>query len=273
MHNGSAGQAKISQDTAKEEPHADYKDNQLPGNREMLLRELTRALVRPFGYTTVRTPAGFRVVRRRGRDLVYLHDYEGGYEEYRASQVFHNKRKLGDVWADDGTLKSLAEHFLQHNAKPLRGICHGARNGFEVEALGRLTGATMTGTDISETATQFPNMVVWDFHEDNPDWHGQFDFVYTNSLDQAMRPDQALAAWTLQLAPGGRIYIEHTMAHSAASASEMDPFGAHPMCMPYLFFKWGRGQYRLVDILEPGPKSNNRENVWIFVLARDPNLV
>ncbi len=56
----------------------------------MLLRELTRALVRPFGYTTVRTPSGFRVVRRRGRDLVYLHDYEGGYDEYRAAQVYHN---------------------------------------------------------------------------------------------------------------------------------------------------------------------------------------
>lgn len=235
----------------------------------MLLRELTKALVRPFGYTTVRTPHGFRIARRHDRELVYLHDYEGGYEQYRATQVFHNKRKLDEVWADDGTLRSLAEHLLKHNPRPRAGICHGARNGYEVAALARLTGAAMIGTDISETATQFANMVVWDFHEDNPDWHGKFDLVYTNSLDQAMRPSQALAAWALQLAPGGRIYVEHTMSHSARSASEMDPFGAHPMCMPYLFFNWGKGRYRLVDILEPGPKSNNRKAVWLFVLEAE----
>lgn len=236
----------------------------------MLLRELTKALVRPFGYTTVRTPQGFRIAKRHHRDLIYLHDYQGGYEEYRATQVFHNKRKLDEVWADEDTLKSLAEHLLHRNPRPRAGICHGARNGYEVEALARLTGAAVTGTDIAETATRFPNMVVWDFHEDNPDWHGRFDFVYTNSLDQAMRPAQALDCWALQLAPGGRIYIEHTMKHSAANASEMDPFGAHPMCMPYLFFKWGRGSYRLADILEPGPKSNNRQPVWLFVLEREP---
>lgn len=202
VHNGGACRTRFNQGTANEEAHPGHRDSQPPGKRNMLLRELTRALVRPFGYTTVRTPSAFRVVRRRGRDLVYLHDYEGGYDEYRAAQVYHNKRKLNEVWADDGTLRSLAEHLLQHNAAPQKGICHGARNGFEVDALGRLTGAAMTGTDISETATQFPNMVVWDFHEENPDWHGRFDFVYTNSLDQAMWPDRALAAWAQQLAPG-----------------------------------------------------------------------
>lgn len=91
------------------------------------------------------------------------------------------------------------------------------------------------GTDTSETATQFPNMVVWDFHEENPDWKGAFDFVYTNSLDQAMEPKRALDAWVGQLKPKGRIYIEHTMSHAPAGAGAMDPFGAHPMVMPYLF--------------------------------------
>jgi hypothetical protein len=236
----------------------------------MLLREITRALVRPFGYTTVRTPTGFRVAKRHAKDLVYLHDYQGGYEQYRATQVFHNRRKLEEVWADDSTLQSLVGHLKGRIPAPRAGICHGARNGWEVEALARLTGAEVIGTDIAETATQFPHMVVWDFHEENPAWRGKFDFVYTNSLDQAMRPDQALAAWSKQLAPGGLIYIEHTMRHSAAGASEMDPFGAHPMCMPYLFFKWGKGLYQLADILELPPKANNREPVWLFVLEREP---
>ena len=81
-------------------------------------------------------------------------------------------------------------------------------------------------------------MYVWDFHEENPDWRGRFDFVYTNSLDQAMEPARALNAWAKQIIPQGRIYIEHTIAHSAQFANAMDPFGAHPMAMPYLFFTW-----------------------------------
>ena len=92
------------------------------------------------------------------------------------------------------------------------------------------------GTDISETATGFPHMQLWDFHDDNPDWEGRFDFVYTNSLDQAMEPALALEAWPRQITLQGRIYIEHTMSHSAGHASAMDPFGGHPMAMPYLFF-------------------------------------
>lgn len=235
----------------------------------MVLRAITGLLVRPFGYKTVRVPGGFRITRRHDNELIYQHQYAGGYDEYRAMQIYTNKRKLDKVWADEGTLAAVAS-FLKDRGRPVtRGVCHGARNGFEVEKLRALTGADVIGTDISDTATQFPHMVVWDFHQENPEWLGAFDFVYTNSLDQAMQPDKALAAWAGQLAPGGVIFIEHTMGHSAQGASEMDPFGAHPMCMPYLFFKWGKGIYQLEDILEPGPKTNNKHPVWLFVLRRD----
>jgi SAM-dependent methyltransferase len=233
-----------------------------------MLRALTDIFVRPFGYKTIRVPGGFRVLKRRRNDLVYIHQYDGGYEQYRDMQVFTNKRKLDHVWADDGTLAAVASFLAGRGITGGRGICHGARNGYEVAKLRELTGAEVIGTDISDTATQFPNMVVWDFHEVNPEWVGAFDFVYTNSLDQAMQPDKALAAWAGQLKPGGVIFIEHTMGHSAQGASEMDPFGAHPMCMPYLFFKWGRGLYRLAEILEPGAKTNNGKQVWMFVLER-----
>ena len=39
------------------------------------------------------------------------------------------------------------------------------------------------------------------------------------------------------------------------------------MAMPYLFFQWGRGRYRLVDILEVGEKQNKKLKAWVFVLA------
>lgn len=222
------------------------------------MRRMLDKMVRPFG---------LRVVRADQAELLYRHSYAGGYEEYRATQIRHNKRKLKQVWADRIALSAVADDLLTH-ALGRTGICHGARNGFEVAWFRERLGGEIVGTDISETATQFPHMQVWDFHDDNPDWQTKFDFVYTNSLDQAMEPARALRAWARQIAPRGRVYIEHTMAHSADGASEMDPFGAHPMAMPYLFFIWGRGHYELADVLEVEAKENNGLRAWIFVLVR-----
>ena len=64
------------------------------------------------------------------------------------------------------------------------------------------------------------------------------------------------------------IYIEHKTAHSPSHAGEMDPFGAHPLAMPLLFFTWGRGTYELADKPEIGPKENNGFKVRVFVLTR-----
>lgn len=38
-------------------------------------------------------PLGLRVVKARTTELVFLHRYADGYEEYRATQIEHNKRK------------------------------------------------------------------------------------------------------------------------------------------------------------------------------------
>lgn len=212
---------------------------------------------------------GYKFIKKNKDQLVYLHEYKHGYEQYKKEQIFHNKRKLEAVWADETTLSAVLE-YLNNNTKKkkLKGICHGARNGFEVEWFNKNPAFKVIGTDISETATDFSDMVVWDFHEDNPSWANKFDFVYTNSLDQAMEPAKALGAWAKQINKDGFMFIEHTMAHSAAGASSMDPFGAHPMCMPYLFFTWGRGEYALCDILRVEEKKNKKIEVWLFVLKK-----
>jgi hypothetical protein len=228
----------------------------------MNLQNLLNTVVRSFG---------LRVVKSENAELVYIHKYTGGYEQYREVQIRHNKRKLNSVWADEHTLATIAADLREHGLGKT-GICHGARNGFEVKWFRDNLHAEVIGTDISETATEFPNMVVWDFHKENPEWEGKHDFVYTNSLDQAMDPSRALRSWTKQLTPNGRIYIEHTMVHSAMRASEMDPFGAHPMAMPYLLFNWGKGNFRLSDILTGKKKATAGGKVrdfWIFVLERD----
>lgn len=223
-----------------------------------MMRHLLNKLIRPLDLV---------IVKARHLEMIYQYNYPGGYEEYRATQILHNKRKLSKVWADRYVLSAIVND-LRDKGLGGTGICHGARNGFEVDWLRNRLNTEVIGTDISETAVDFPHMHVWDFHKDNPDWYGQFDFVYTNSLDQAMEPARALNAWSRQINSHGRIYIEHTMEHSTRHANAMDPFGAHPMVMPYLFFTWGRGRYELVDIMEIEAKQNNRLKAWIFVLMR-----
>lgn len=202
------------------------------------------------------------------KGLFYRHDYgSGGYEAYRRSQIFHNKRKFDRVFADRMTLEMIADYLRPR--RPERGICHGARNGWEVAQLKELLGGEVIGTDISDTAGNVADMVQWDFHDPNPEWFGRFDYVYTNSLDQAFDPERALATWAGQLTPGGLILVEHTMMHGTAKKGEMDPFGAHPMLMPYLIFEWGRGLYRLRDILHVDP-AERKGHVWLFVIEKNP---
>ena len=216
---------------------------------------------------------GLRVVKASRRDnLIYQHIYDGGYEEYRIIQTEYNQKKLHNVWADETTLSAVVDDMRGHGLGA-SGICHGARNGFEVSWLRRTLGGEVIGTDISETATKYPDLHVWDFHDENPAWERRFDFVYTNSLDHAIEPARALKVWAKQIVPGGRIYIEHTIAHSPDHAGKKDPFGAHPMVMPYLFFVWGRECYQLKDILVIDAKQNNGFQAWVFVLTLvDPSL-
>ena len=223
------------------------------------MKHLLDRLVRPFG---------LRVVEAHRTQLVHIHDYPGGYKQYREVQIKHNKRKLGNVWADELTLQAIEDDLRSHSLGRA-GICHGARNGFEVMWFREHLLGDVIGTDVSETAIQFPHMHIWVFHDDKSEWIGRFDFVYSNSLDQALNPAGALKAWAKQLIPSGRMYIEHTMAHSVEGAGEMDPFGAHPLVMPYLFFVWGRdgGGYHLDAILEVDAKQNNGMQAWIFVLS------
>lgn len=231
------------------------------------MRVLFDKIARRFGMRLVDANLAYFAEKPNSQLMVYQHEYEGGYDEYRDLQIHHNKRKLDNVWADEETLGRIAKDLAVRSLTG-KGICHGARNGFEVEWFRKNTPCDVIGTDISETATQFPNMVVWDFQDENPDWADQFDMIYTNSLDQAMDPARALASWTKQLSPDGCIYVEHTLAHSAGGASEMDPFGAHPLAMPYLFFTWGKENYALADIFELERKANFNIQTWVFVLKR-----
>jgi len=205
-------------------------------------------------------------VRRKSADL-YLHEYSS-YEQYKETQVFHNKRKLERVWADERTLNLLVERVLQDftNERELFALCHGTRNGFEQNHIASKLNVRIIGTDISDTAKQFPRSVQWDFHDRNEAWVGQCDFVYTNSLDQSWKPRSAIATWLDQLKKGGLLFIEHTEAHGADGASEMDPFGVSPNYLPFVLCDWF-GHQIAIEIIKSRKPVGGHE-VWLFVVKK-----
>ncbi|MDP4032043.1 MAG: hypothetical protein Q8P60_04165 [Pseudorhodobacter sp.] len=150
------------------------------------------------------------------------------YQTYRKVQEAGNKAKIGAQYVKKSHIAYLAGYLGEACGPVSFGLCHGVRRGKEQAWFRRaLPGAPeVIGTDISETATQFPNTVQWDFHEPNPDWAGRADFVYSNSWDHAYDPGKALRAWVECLKPGGVLLLDHTAGHQPRATSALDPFGA-----------------------------------------------
>jgi len=80
------------------------------------------------------------------------------------------------------------------------------------------------GTEISPTATQFPNTIEWDFHNTKPEWIGSVDFIYSNAFDHSYKPAECLRGWMECLSPKGLCILEWSNCHNGSS--KMDPFGA-----------------------------------------------
>lgn len=198
----------------------------------------------------------------------YLHEYRS-YDDYRQVQIYHNYRKLGRVWADAATMDQLAAHLREQlGSGPIRGLCHGTRNGFEQNHLNcNHAGFEVIGTDISPSARDFPNSVEWDFHDVNPEWQGKFDFVYSNSLDQSWQPRAALAAWLDQVRPGGVVVIEYSEEQSPLAAGEMDPFGVRPVAVPYVLADWFG--HAVSVSFRRGYKANIKKPNWLFFIRRN----
>ena len=183
---------------------------------------------------------GLSVVRSRDLISYHLHEYNA-YEEYAKIQVSENVRKIDNVWADETTLQFISEEIKKYRPqdKEIMGLCHGTRNGFEQKYFND-TNSTFSciGTDISETARNYPNSVVHDFHEVKNEWSNKFSFVYSNSLDHAYDPRKALTAWLDQLCSEGGLIIEHSQMHSPLASSKLDPFGVKADTLTHLLVNW-----------------------------------
>lgn len=202
-------------------------------------------------------------------DLVKIHKYKD-YDEYKVTQIFYNKKKLKHIWADETTLKILSNFILKNiKVDKIKGLCHGSRNGFEQEFFkNNIPNSEVIGTDISETAKEFKNSIVWDFHKKKNEWINNFDFIYSNSLDQSYDPKLALTTWLEQINQNGYIIIEHTDQHGVRASGKMDPFGVEANFFPYLLSDWF-GHLISVKILKSVKKNKSLLPVWFFIIKKN----
>lgn len=161
--------------------------------------------------------------------LKYEKDGQFDYETYKEIQTQANRLKFDCQWVGQNQIEFLCGLIAEHGSTENGfGICHGTRNGNEQKWFSERLGPEISviGTDIAENANEIPNSMQWDFHEENPEWTGKADFVYSNSWDHSYNPSKAFAAWINSLRPGGLLLIDWSTGHSEEGVTEMDPFGA-----------------------------------------------
>ena len=75
---------------------------------------------------------GYKISKSNNTDeLIKIYKYEN-YEEYKKTQVRHNKNKIRYIFSDENTLDSISDYLLKNMSQSnYKGICHGSRNGFE----------------------------------------------------------------------------------------------------------------------------------------------
>lgn len=153
--------------------------------------------------------------------MVEIYCYKN-YEEYREAQIEANLRKLHVVYVKEEIVDKICTFLRSHLPKISFGLCHGTRRGVEQALFKKKLGCPVLGTEISPTASQFPDTIEWDFHIAKPEWIGKCDFIYSNALDHAYDPSKALLAWASCLAPNGLLAIEWVDGKPTKS----DPFAA-----------------------------------------------
>jgi hypothetical protein len=212
---------------------------------------------------------GYRISKSNNSDeLVKIHKYKN-YEEYKATQIFYNKKKINHIWADEFNLTKIADFLKKNiNKKNIKGICHGSRNGFEQNFFNKnILNSKVFGTDISDTAIKYKDSIVWDFHKTKREWIDNFDFVYSNSLDQSFDPKTALTNWIQQINKNGYVIVEHTDQHSVRASGKMDPFGVEPNFFPYLITEWF-GHSVTLKIVKSVKPNKSKASVWLFFIKK-----
>ena len=206
--------------------------------------------------------------RQNGSQIYQYLNADGSfnYAHYRQVQTAGNKRKIDRVWVKEENISFLSEYIRSKVGQPNFGICHGTRRGKEQEWFRANLGCDVIGTEISDTADQFPHTIQWDFHETKPEWINAVDFIYSNSFDHSHDPERCLNAWMSCINKNGMCILEHTSDHERAT--ELDPFGAPVSLMPYLILSWGKGQFYVTEILDAPARPEGQDYLRYIVIQK-----
>lgn len=147
---------------------------------------------------------------------------------YKKAQEKLNKEKINTVWVKEFEIEIIADYLKKHNQNIKFGICHGSRNGFEVRTFKKYLNTDVIGTDISETARNFPDMIQWDMHEVKDEWINNVDFIYSNSFDHIYDPYLCIGRWLSCLNNKGVIFLHLGPSHfgKKCGVTPGDCFGA-----------------------------------------------
>ena len=213
-----------------------------------------------------------RISDTSGRDIV-IHKYlksDGSfdYERYKKIQQEGNKNKIGNIWVIEENIEFLSDYIRKVIGQPKFGLCHGTRRGMEQTWFRKYLDCEVIGTEISETAKEFPHTIQWDFHETKPEWIDSVDFIYSNSFDHSYDPEKCLNAWMSCVRKDGLCIIEHSNTHGPAGVSELDPFGAELTIMPYLITTWGKGKYCVRELVRAPHKNKYRDYFLYFIVIQ-----
>lgn len=219
---------------------------------------------------------GYEIRRRAEREespgfVLYTYLKKDGsfdYGKYRRIQEEGNIQKIDNVWVIEENIAFLSDYIKGVIQSPRFGICHGTRRGKEQEWFRKYLGCEVIGTEISDIAGTFPHTIRWDFHETKPEWIDAVDFIYSNSFDHSYDPEKCLNAWMACVRKGGICIIEHSSEHEPRGASELDPFGADIIQMPYLITAWGKGRYGVRQLLDAPAKSDDIRYLRFVVIQR-----
>ncbi len=244
-------------------------------NRKEMIDKLLSIPKRLVKILLVRLGYWIRMIDQDGarHEGIVLHKYlkdDGSfdYERYRQIQVEGNKRKKDNIWVIEENIAFLSDYIKTTIGLPEFGICHGTRRGKEQEWFKKYLNCEIIGTEISDTADQFPDTIQWDFHETKPEWIDKADFIYSNSFDHSYDPEKCLDAWMSCIKKEGLCILEHSSEHEPSEAQELDPFKATITLMPYLITTWGKGKYGVRELIKAPAKNENLKFLYFIVIQR-----
>ncbi|MEW6044619.1 MAG: hypothetical protein AB1608_10185 [Thermoproteota archaeon] len=204
---------------------------------------------------------------REIHQVTYEKNGKFAYEEYKKIQTEGNKRKIDYVFESEENIKMLS-NYLMNNLDVIKfGLCHGTRRGKEQEWFRKHLNAEVIGTEISDTATMFPNTIQWDFHDVKDEWINNVDFIYSNSLDHSYDARYCLKQWFRCLRRNGICIINGTTWNTPWSTDKLDPFGYTKSGLKMLINELAdECGIKIEEILDGNAKKGFSE--WFYFIVR-----